>query len=145
NKQWPRENWAELIRQLTEECEVIEVGTESLVNNAQFGSRFHSFAGATDLVSFAQIIASADAFIGPVSGGMHLANALRVPSVIIFGGYESPSGHHYSQMTSLYSPVACAPCWLPSECPNSRKCLQMISPAQVIDAVRPHLRQHVSA
>lgn len=143
NKQWPRELWFDLIRRLVDECEVIEVGTEPLADSDTFGPRFHSLAGRTGVEGFAQALASADVFVGPVSGGMHLANALRIPSVIIFGGYEAPSGHLYSQMTALYSPVECAPCWLPASCPHSRKCLRMISPEQVFDAVRTFLRSRL--
>lgn len=139
NKQWPRELWSALVRRLVDECEVIEVGTEPFVAEGGFGPRFHSFAGQTGIEGFAQVIASADVFVGPVSGGMHLANALRVPSVIIFGGYEAPSGHYYSRMTALYSALECAPCWLPNSCPHSQRCLNMISSEQVIEAVRTHL------
>ena len=145
NKQWPRTLWVNLIRRLMDECEVVEVGTESLVEDGAFGARFHSFAGRTGVEGFAQIIASADVFVGPVSGGMHLANALRVPSVIIFGGYEAPSGHHYSRMSALYSPVECAPCWLPVGCPHSQQCLRMISPERVLEAVRTFLRLRLLA
>ena len=145
NKQWPRKLWFDLIGRLLDECEVIEVGTEPLADAGIFGPRFHSFAGRTGVEGFAQIIGSADVFIGPVSGGMHLANALRIPSVIIFGGYEAPSGHRYSQMTALYSPVECAPCWLPASCPHSQQCLRMISPEQVLGAVHTSLRSRLPA
>lgn len=145
NKQWPRALWHDLIHRFVEEFDVIEVGTEPLAETAVFGPRFQSFAGRTGIEDFAQIVASADVFVGPVSGGMHLANALRIPSVIIFGGYEAPAGHRYSQMTALYSSVECAPCWLPDCCPHSQRCLRMISPQQVLDAVRTSLRSRLPA
>jgi ADP-heptose:LPS heptosyltransferase len=135
NKLWPLENWAALIRQLVEEFEVIEVGTERAFAHFDFGDHFHSFAGATDMDGFVYLIGSADAFVGPVSGGMHLANALGIPSVIIFGGYESPAGFDYQNLEAFYTPVECAPCWLKDGCPYGLKCLHAISPAAVRDAV----------
>jgi ADP-heptose:LPS heptosyltransferase len=131
NKNWPPSHWDDLVGLLTTNFAVIEVGTESGLGHGDFGPRFHSFVGKTDVSGFAQIISNADVFVGPVSGGMHLAKAFDVPSAIIFGGYESPAGHLYSGMVPFYNPVECAPCWLRDICPYQRRCLTGIPPADV--------------
>jgi ADP-heptose:LPS heptosyltransferase len=136
NKQWPVASWKELVRLLAAEFDVVEVGKETLFPQHDFGTRFRSLAGATRMEDFAWIISQATVFIGPVSGGMHFASAFRVRSVIIFGGYESPSGFHYPLMQAFYSPVPCAPCWLTTPCPYERKCLSAIRPEEVFLAVR---------
>ena len=135
NKSWPLPDWIELIRLLVAEFDVIEAGTESAFPELDFGPRFHSFAGRTDLQAFAWLISQADAFVGPVSSGMHLANAFRIPSVIIFGGYESPAGFLYEGMEALFTPVECAPCWLNEPCPYGLKCMKAIRPADVLAAI----------
>ena len=130
----PAESWKALIEKLTERFEVIEVGTQPLFPGHDFGPRFHSFAGATTLTDFVWIMSQGSVFVGPSSGGMHIANAFRVPSVIIFGGYESPTGYGYSGAT-FYSAVPCAPCWTTVPCPYDLKCLRMIAPETVFAAV----------
>ena len=136
NKQWPIEFWNELIRMLTAEFEVVEVGKETFFSEHEFGARFHSFAGATTMADFAWIVGRATAFVGPVSGGMHFANAFRIRSVIIFGGYESPEGYRYPLVQAFYSAVPCAQCWLTTPCPYDRKCLSAIRPEDVFRAVQ---------
>jgi ADP-heptose:LPS heptosyltransferase len=136
NKQWPIESWTELIRMLTAEFEVVEVGQETLFSRPDFGERFHSFVGKTTIADFGWLIAQAAVFVGPVSGGMHFANAFQVRSVVIFGGYESPAGHQYPLMQAFFSDVPCAQCWLTTPCPYDRKCLSMIQPAEVFRTVR---------
>lgn len=135
NKNWPLEYWRELIPLLLEHGEVIEVGTAARFPGEDFGRGFHSWAGKTDVVSFAWLVGQATVFVGPVSSGMHLAVASGVPTVIIFGGYESPTGYSYENVTALYTPVPCAPCWLASNCPFDLKCQHAIKPGQVAAAV----------
>ncbi len=135
NKAWPAESWKVLIEKLTERFEVIEVGTQALFPEYDFGPRFHSFAGSTALTDFVWLVGQGDVFVGPPSGGMHIANAFRVPSVIIFGGYESPAGYYYPFAEALYSGVPCAPCWTTVPCPFDLKCLRMISPEKVFREV----------
>lgn len=136
NKNWPVELWVEQIKLLTKDFSVIEVGTEACLPPQDFGPRFHSFVGQTDLSGFAHIISRAAVFVGPVSGGMHLANAFHIPAVILAGGYESPNGYQYPRSTMLFSPVPCAPCWLIKPCPYELKCLKAIRPEAVLEAVR---------
>ena len=83
-------------------------------------------------------MSQASVFAGPTSGGMHLANAFERPSVIIIGGYEGPKGYDYP-MTTFYTAVPCAPCWLGKECPHELRCHMAIEPAQVAAAVREKL------
>ena len=134
NKNWPEEKWRELIGRLVERFEVIEVGVDPLFAGENFGNRYRSLAGKTDLADLAYVISQADLFVGPSSGGMHLAHAFKIKSVIIFGGYESPEGYRYPRTRSFYTPVPCAPCWR-QDCPYDIKCLRAINPAEVFEAV----------
>lgn len=135
NKNWPVENWRQLVKMLAEHFTVIEVGTKGCFPGEDFGPRFYSFAGQTELDALSYIISRADVFVGPVSGGMHLANAHKIRSVIIFGGYESPEGFRFPRTEAFYSAVECAPCWLPTACPYGLKCMKMIEPKSVYEAV----------
>jgi ADP-heptose:LPS heptosyltransferase/glycosyltransferase involved in cell wall biosynthesis len=131
NKNWPLPYWKECVRSLAAEFHVVEVGNEPVLPAEEIGGRFTSVSGGTTLHDLAYVISQADLFIGPSSGGMHLANAYDVPALIIFGGYESPEGYDYDNVHPLYSPVVCAPCWRQT-CPYDLKCLHAIKPATVV-------------
>ncbi len=135
NKQWPATRWAELVRSLAIDFQVIEVGAKQTLFPDLNLEGFRSFAGVTDLSQFIWLVSSADVFVGPPSGGMHVAHAFRVRSVIVHGGYEAPEGYDYDTVTPLYNPVECAPCWLTSECPVSLQCMNGISIETVRKAV----------
>lgn len=141
NKHWPLERWAELSIQLSKHATVIETGTEAVLpgNLAEHGVL--SLAGRTSLTEVAALFAASDLFIGPSSSGMHFANALGVPSVILFGGYEHPDGYCYKNVLPLGAQVPCAPCWLTTPCPVGLKCQHDIKVSMVLEAVRAQLRK----
>jgi ADP-heptose:LPS heptosyltransferase len=143
NKNWPLELWRAAIQELVQEGTVVEVGTEPAFPPETFTKQFVSLAGRSSLHDLAYIISRANLFIGPSSSGMHLANAYQVPSVIIFGGYESPAGYQYPLTTALYTPVECAPCWRQS-CPYELKCLRAINSERVVNEARKALKARES-
>jgi ADP-heptose:LPS heptosyltransferase len=131
NKDWPLARWNGLSRRLLEIGTVVECGADPVLDPV-IGQV--SMAGRTTVVQFAQLVRAADLFIGPPSGGMHLAAAFRIPSLILYGGYEHPDGHQYANVTPFYRQVSCAPCWLTSDCPVGRLCLDQISEDAVFAA-----------
>jgi len=139
NKTWPASYWRKLVETLVADYNVVEAGTRAEIGADFQHPRFHSLAGYTSISEFIHLVSEADLFVGPVSGGMHLANAFHVPAIILYGGWESPAGHRYPNVIPLYSPIECAPCWLTTPCPYQTKCLTMISPAQVMATVRQAL------
>jgi ADP-heptose:LPS heptosyltransferase len=140
NKDWPASYWQELAARLTQQFDVIEVGKKSAIRADDLDPRFHSYVGRTSVAELIHIISQADVFVGPPSGGMHIANASRIPSVIIYGGYEAPTGYRYDRSVDFYSPVDCAPCWLITACPYALKCMTTITPEQVFDAICRQLK-----
>ena len=135
NKQWPVELWRELVEALLPRFGVIEVGNESIFTAPPASDHFVSVAGTTSLKELAWVVSQGAVFVGPPSGGLHLANALKVPIVAIFGGYEAPYGHDYPFAGSFFTPVPCAPCWLQTPCPYELKCLHAIRPEVVFQAI----------
>jgi len=134
-KNWPRSSWEQLIRQLTPRATVIEVGTEPAFSGTDFGPNFVSFASGTSIGDFLWLLGQGDVFIGPVSGGMHVAAGHGLPLIIIYGGYEHPQGFAYPRTTAFYRAVSCAPCWLTTDCPVGHICMQQIAPEEVFAAV----------
>jgi ADP-heptose:LPS heptosyltransferase len=135
NKAWPEGHWTELIRRLSQNASVIEVGASPGMESDDFGDRYVDLRGLTTLEEFVAAIAAADLNLGPMSGPVHIAAAVGKRSVVIIGGYEGPSNAGYPSNIALYTPVECAPCWLDAPCPYGLRCLNVISPDQVERAV----------
>jgi ADP-heptose:LPS heptosyltransferase len=138
NKQWPIDRWQELARRLAKQMTVFEVGADG---SAVLGDAAVDLTGATDTRDFAALVGMAEVFVGPPSGGMHLANARKTPSVIVFGGYERASGYAYSNVIGMEGSVPCAPCWLTTPCTVGLGCLTGIS----VDAVEAAVLKQASA
>ncbi len=136
NKQWPVERWRELVKLLLASHSVVELGHESVMDAGWTHTRFLSLCGQTSLAEFMGAIRQADVFAGPPSGGMHVASAFGVRSVILFGGYESPGGYGYATVEAFFSRVECAPCWKSDGCPHSLKCLKQIEVDSVVNRIR---------
>lgn len=139
NKEWPAEYWQELIQRLAANFWVIEVGVRSPLPPSFQHPRMISLVGKTELCDFVAVIKRASIFVGPVSGGMHIANAFRIPAFILFGGYESPRGFAYSEVTPFFRPCDCF--WKTTPCPNGLRCMRSIKPEQVANAVYQTLHQ----
>ena len=90
--------------------------------------------GRTDLSQLMGVVASCRTFISSDSGAMHLAAALGVPVVAIFGPTDecltAPIGSH----EVLTQPVWCRPCFF-RDCPIDHRCMTRISEDRVFEAV----------
>jgi len=139
NKTWLATYWRELVETLVADYNIVEAGTRAVIGADFHHPRFHCLVGRTSVSELLYLVSQAALYVGPDSGGMHVAEAFQVPTVIVFGGYSSPDSFRYSRMTPFYSTVPCAPCWLTTPCPYQTKCLKLISPAQVVGAVRQAL------
>jgi heptosyltransferase II len=90
-------------------------------------------AGKTNLREAMAIIARCNLFISNDSGLMHVAGALNIPTVAIFGSTNpittSPVGDNG---TVIYKGASCSPC-LKETCPTDFRCMDMISVEEVYE------------
>ncbi|MEA2013686.1 MAG: lipopolysaccharide heptosyltransferase II [Thermodesulfobacteriota bacterium] len=100
-------------------------------------------AGKTSLKEAIALIARCDIFISNDSGLMHLAGALGVPLVAIFGSTNpvttSPAGE---KSVVIHKDVSCSPC-LKKECPTDFRCMDLIGIDDVYNAARELLLERV--
>ena len=86
-----------------------------------------NFAGTTPLARFVEIVAACDLLLTNDSGPMHIASALGVATVAIFGATDDfatgPTGSH-SRVVRY--PVECSPCLL-RECPIDHRCMTRVT------------------
>lgn len=91
-------------------------------------------AGRLTLRQTIAVLARCRLFIGNDSGLMHIAAALAVPLVALFGptepGKTAPLGRDYRL---LYRGADCAPCRR-RECPTDHRCMSAITVGQVLAA-----------
>ena len=96
--------------------------------------------GKTSLAEFMAALASARLVICNDSGAMHVASALNVPTVAIFGSTEPLlTGPMGTRTRVLRHHVPCSPCFR-RECPIDFGCMMGVSPGMVIEAGEAFLK-----
>lgn len=137
-KRWLPERFAESASQLAERIGGSvaifgSAGEKAMCGEVAAASHGTNFAGATTLREFIDMTAACNLFLTNDSGAMHIAAALGVPSVTIFGPTDEtatgPSGAH---ARLLREPVECAPCKL-RECPIDHRCMTRVTARQVVE------------
>lgn len=144
-KRWPAERFTEVAARLSRRWPQIEwllfgaPGEKALgekLSGALAGVRHRNLVGATSLSELIGILQQCRLLVTNDTGTMHLAAALGVPTVSIFGSTEpvltGPLGdnHHI-----VRHHVSCSPCFK-RECPFGHyDCMTGVTPEQVESAV----------
>ena len=90
-----------------------------------------NFAGETTLREFIDLAAACRVFITNDSGAMHVAAALGVPPVAVFGATDhEATGPTGPFVQVVREPVECSPCLL-RECPIDHRCMTRVSAGRV--------------
>jgi heptosyltransferase-2 len=91
-----------------------------------------NLAGSTTLREFIDMTAACDFCLANDSGAMHIASALGVSSVTVFGPTdETATGPSGAAARIVREPVECAPCKL-RECPIDHRCMTRVSTDRVV-------------
>ncbi|MBL8038956.1 MAG: lipopolysaccharide heptosyltransferase II [Nitrospira sp.] len=151
-KRWPLTAFAAVLDQLHESYRepVVIIGSseERLYANqlrTLTASPFIDLCGEIPLGCLPALLSTASAMITNDSGPMHVASALGVPVVAMFGPTSAvrtgPYGDGHSVLTGQ---VPCSPCFS-RVCRHvpELECLHRITPTHVVDAIRPRLMAHV--
>ncbi|MEX2303467.1 MAG: lipopolysaccharide heptosyltransferase II [Bryobacterales bacterium] len=138
-KRWLPERFAESAAKLSAEldAEVAVFGSaaeaelcESVASG--IGPRAHSLAGKTTLAEFIDFAAACTVYLTNDSGPMHVASALGVPTVAVFGATDHiATGPTNEWARIVRQPVECSPCLL-RECPIDHRCMTRVESAVVV-------------
>lgn len=142
-KCWPPERFAEVVNRIAPEmdADVILFGTaaESTVSRSIAAAMRHSpidLTGTTAIADFPALLSRCHLFIGNDSGAMHVAAAVGVLVVAVFGPTDP---HGTAPVTPRHAIVQdkphCSPCFL-RRCPIDHRCMKSIAPAAVEGAAR---------
>jgi len=90
-----------------------------------------NFAGETTLAEFIDMAAACRVYLTNDSGGMHIASALGIPTVAIFGATNDVTTGPTGPLARVVrEPVECSPC-LKRECPIDHRCMTRITASRV--------------
>ncbi|HWZ56951.1 MAG TPA: lipopolysaccharide heptosyltransferase II [Verrucomicrobiae bacterium] len=95
-----------------------------------------NLVGTTKIGELPALLSACRLFIGNDSGAMHVAGAVGVPVIGIFGPSD-PEGTRpmAPQFTLIREPVECSPCFL-RKCPIDHRCMTRISVERVFEAAQ---------
>jgi heptosyltransferase II len=142
-KCWEPERYAELADRLITafDADVILFGApqeSGVAARIALAMRKHAcnLVGATQIGELPALLSTCRLFIGNDSGAMHVAGAVGVPVIGIFGPTD-PEGTRAMtpQFTLIREPVDCSPCFL-RKCPIDHRCMTRISVERVFEAAR---------
>ena len=150
-KRWLPARYVELGRRLRDErgAEIVLFGAaserelaEQIATGIGLGAR--SLAGQTTLVEFVKLAADCHLFVTNDTGTMHVAAAMGVPVLAIFGPTDERATAPLGPCVLLIKKaVPCSPCLL-RHCPVDHRCMREIpvsevfeTACQILNAVRP--------
>ncbi|MDD5347754.1 MAG: glycosyltransferase family 9 protein [Candidatus Omnitrophica bacterium] len=148
-KRWPKEKFAALIRQLTQEfaVKVILIGDrdDAAVNqdiSRSVGLAVADLSAQTTLLQVAALLRRSALLITNDSANSHLASYLGVPVVTVFGPTDDVKYGPWSNQSRLVkSGIGCRPCRKAVCRFNTLACLQAVEVEDVVRASRDLLKK----
>jgi heptosyltransferase-2 len=147
-KCWPPDRFAELANrlQMQTQADVILFGTsaESAVSSAIAAGMNHppiDLTGKTSINDLPPLLSQCHLFIGNDSGAMHVAAAVSLPVVAVFGPTDPFGTAPVTPRCSIVQEKPyCSPCFL-RRCPTDHRCMTRVTP----EAVEAAARQWISS
>jgi heptosyltransferase-2 len=143
-KRWPTDKYAELATRLGKQphAEIILLGSsqeKSIIERvaSQTQARTFNFTGQLSLGQAIALIEQLNGLICNDSGAMHIAAALKVPTVAVFGPTEWNTTYPFSRLSTIVRKegIECAPCML-RNCPIDHRCMVRIGIDDVLKSFR---------
>lgn len=142
---WTMEGYVEVVKQLSEEADCYLIGgkqeEERLQQiNDQAGDKAKILAGELTIGELAAFLAQCHTMLTVDTGPMHLAGAVGVPIVALFGRSDPRVwGPRGGKDVILKGDLDCIPCIIPRECEH-HSCMKQITVKQVVDTVQAILK-----
>ncbi len=128
--------WQEIAEKLSSDCQILFVGLGDLPENMPG----KSLVNKTSLRELCAILSQCSLLLTGDSGPMHLANAVDIPLLALFGPTTRewgffPEGEH---VHILQKDMPCRPCSLhgKQKCTQEISCLEKISTEEIIQQVK---------
>lgn len=142
-KCWPKENFIELIKKFDQQKDTpqfIFFGDQTQVGMIEeicnkYPHLVLNLAGKTTIRELMGMITHMDLFLSNDSGPMHIAEALKRPTIAIFGSTSPERTGPYRNGKVLYKKVSCSPCYK-RVCPVNYLCMKEISVQMVYQEIQ---------
>ena len=109
------------------------------------GADARNMAGATTLREFIELASACRLFLTNDSGAMHVASALGIPTVAIFGATEDATTGPTGPLARVVREHAeCSPCLL-RNCPIDHRCMTRVTASRVAAAAQDLLEESAPA
>ena len=139
----------EKFREVTERCLLDknvyivyfgDLATASLVKEicADLPERVINLSGETSLRELMALISNCDVILTNDSGPMHIADAIGIPIVALFGSTSEVVTGPYRSGTIIHKHVECSPCYQRT-CPIDFRCMKRIEADEVFEAINKAL------
>lgn len=148
SKDWPISGYIQLFNKFLDSSNgsVVLIGdsrqrfSAKLITKDNKTKRYLDLVGQTNLSELISVIPFLDLLVGPDSGPGHLAAALGVKQVTLFGPTAPERVAPYcGEKLSISARMSCAPC-LRRRCPGlDNICMRLISPSVVYDQIMKNI------
>jgi lipopolysaccharide heptosyltransferase II len=158
-KRWPAKRFAALISMAQQElgaaCVLLgrdaDRDASQAIEDSLEAIAPINLVGHTELLSFMGVIANCSALVSNDSGALHVAAAMGIPVVAIYG----PTSEQFSRpltsregagdrVVTISEDVFCRPCWL-RDCPIDHRCMNRIPAERVYASLSQLLQQETHA
>ena len=142
-KCWPPDRFAQALNEVVRQrdADIVLFGTpqESAVSAAITKDLCRppiDLTGKTSMTELPALLSQCHVFLGNDSGAMHVAAAVGLPVVAVFGPTD-PEGTApvTTRLTIVQQKPYCSPCFL-RRCPTDHRCMLAVSPSMVVEALR---------
>ena len=151
-KRWESHKFAEVALRLSADYDIVILGAPNETPIAQkieevliFNGvkNYRNLVGKTSMAELMAHIKALNLFICNDSGPMHIAGALDVPTVAIFGPTNYRQTYQWGNPAYrlVRHDIECAPC-MKRECPlGHHECMKLVTAQEVLEAARGLLRE----
>lgn len=150
-REWPKERFAKVADWIIEnkDLDIIFVGSKeekeeineiiSLMKTKK-KQKAHNFASLVTIKQLAALIKKAKLFLGNDSGIMHIADAVEIPLIALFGPQDPRRYGPISKNSRvIYHKVPCSPC-SQTKCKLEPSCMERIRLEEVIQVINSILK-----
>jgi heptosyltransferase-2 len=147
-KCWPPDRFARALNSLLllADADVILFGTaaEATVSSAIAGELRRppiDLTGKTQIAELPALLSQCHLFLGNDSGAMHVAAAVGLPVVAVFGPTDPEGTAPVTPRANIVQQKPyCSPCFL-RRCPTDHRCMKAVTPQMVEAAMRARLSE----
>jgi ADP-heptose:LPS heptosyltransferase len=149
SKNWSVEKYLEVARSFENDYRIIFIGgeTESKMMSEHrhlFTDNMHDYLGKTSLPQTIHLLSQCDILVGCDTGPIHLASALGVPTLSLFGPTDPEEFAPISDNAfHIFKSIECQPCFGTNSmfrC-KDRKCLSLIGVDEVVTKIHGILKE----